>query len=125
VGYVGGEWGTFKTFILNDMAVAVSSAGSFAGQRVTERGCVMQVELEGSQNEVRLMGASSARGINEKLPVRVFTQMPPKILGANKRVTPEWKKWCQAMKVLADRMAKERGMPVRLFTIDTVNTAAG
>jgi hypothetical protein len=125
VGYVGGEWGTFKTFILNDMAVGVSSGGGFAGQNVLEPGCVMQVELEGSQNEVRLTGSSSSRGIQEKLPIRVFTHMPPKILGPNKRVTPEWKKWCQGMKVQADRMQAKFEMPVRLCTIDPVTTIAG
>jgi hypothetical protein len=125
VGYLGGEWGTFKTFILNDMSVAVATGGLFAGQRVTEAGCVIQLELEGSQNETRVTGAGAARGVKGKPPIRVFTQMPPKILGANKRATAEWKKWCRGMKVLADRMAKERGMPVRLFTIDPVNTAAG
>jgi AAA domain/Bifunctional DNA primase/polymerase, N-terminal len=125
VGYLGGEWGTFKTFILNDMAVAVATRGLFAGQQVAECGCVIQLELEGSQNEVRVTGAGTARGIQGKPPIRVFTQLPPKILGANKRVTPEWKKWCRGMKVLADRMANDRGMPVRLFTIDPVNTVAG
>jgi hypothetical protein len=125
VGYLGGEWGTFKTFILNDMAVGVSSGSTFAGQQVAERGCVMQVELEGSQNEARLTGASSARGISENLPIWLFAEMPPKILGSNKRVTPEWKRYCRGMKVQADRMAKEYGMPVRLVTIDPVNTVAG
>jgi hypothetical protein len=125
VGYLGGEWGTFKTFILNDMAVAVATSGLFAGQPVAEAGCVIQLELEGSQNEARVTGAGTARGIQGKPPIRVFTQMPPKILGSNKRVTPDWKKWCRGMKVLADRMTEERGMPVRLFTIDPVNTVAG
>jgi hypothetical protein len=125
VGYLGGEWGTFKTFILNDMSVAVATAGLFAGQRVTEAGCVIQLELEGSQNEVRVTGAGAARGVAGKPPIRVFTQMPPKILNSTKRVTPEWKKYCRGMKVLADRLAKERGMPVRLLTIDPVNTVAG
>lgn len=125
VGYLGGEWGTFKTFILNDMAVAIASACTFSGQQVAEHGCVMQVELEGSQNEARLTGASSARGIKENLPIWLFTKMPPKILGPNKRVTPEWKKWCRGMKVQAGRMAEEYGAPVRLMTIDPVNTVAG
>jgi hypothetical protein len=125
VGYVGGDWGGFKTFILNDMAVGVSSAGTFAGQQVAERGCVMQIELEGSQNEVRISGASSARGIKDRLPIRVFTQMPPKILGPNKRVTLEWKRWCRGMKIQSARMAEKFGIPVRLVTVDPVNTVAG
>jgi hypothetical protein len=125
VGYLGGEWGTFKTFILNDMAVAAASGGLFAEQQVAEPGCVIQLELEGSQNEARVTGASAARGVEGRLPIRVFTQMPPKILGPNKRVTPEWKKWCRGMRVLADRMAKDWGLPIRLFTIDPVNTVAG
>ena len=81
VGYLGGEWGTFKTFILNDMAVAIASGGIFAGQQAAERGCVIQLELEGSQNEARVTGAGTARGVEGALPIRVFTQMPPKIFG--------------------------------------------
>ena len=80
VGYLGGEWGTFKTFILNDMAVAIASGGKFAGEQAAERGCVIQLELEGSQNEARVTGAGTARGVEGALPIRVFTQMPPKIL---------------------------------------------
>jgi hypothetical protein len=125
VGYLGGDWATFKTFILNDMAVGVSDGSQFAGQPVAEAGCVMQIELEGSQNEVRITGAAKALNIEKKLPIWLFTQMPPKILGSNKRVTPEWKKYCRGMKVQGARMAEKFGMPVRLVTIDPVNTVAG
>src|SRR5262249_39164926 len=37
----------------------------------------------------------------------------------------EWKKWCRAMKVQADRMEAKFRMPVRLVTIDPVTTIAG
>ncbi len=125
VGYLGGEWSTFKTFVLNDLGVGVADGSTFAGQQVSEAGCVMQIELEGSQNEVRITGAADARGIKHKLPIWVFTQLPPKIIGTNKRVTAEWKKYCRGMKVQAGRMAEKFGTPVRLLTIDPVNTVAG
>src|SRR5262249_38595468 len=46
-GYLGGQWGTFKTFVVNDLAVAIASGGKFAGQQVSGRGVVIQIELEG------------------------------------------------------------------------------
>jgi hypothetical protein len=125
VGYLGGDWATFKTFILNDMAVGISAGAVFAAQQVAEAGCVIQIELEGSQNEVRITGAAKTLKIEKRLPIWLFTQMPPKILGSNKRVTPEWKKWCGGMRVQAARMAEKFGLPVRLVTIDPVNTVAG
>src|SRR5262249_31969487 len=80
-GYLGGQWGTFKTFILNDLAVAVASNGKFAGQQVSGPGLVIQIELEGSHNEARMAAAALARNCeNEGLPIIHLKKEPPKIL---------------------------------------------
>jgi hypothetical protein len=52
LGYIGGQRSTFKTFVTNDLAVAIASGGEFAGQKVAYPGLVVQVELEGSLSKV-------------------------------------------------------------------------
>src|SRR6516164_11023878 len=48
IGYIGAVTGSVKTFTADDLAVAISSGGTFAGQQVTERGAVVLIEMEGS-----------------------------------------------------------------------------
>ena len=123
-GYLGGQRGTYKTFILNDLAAAVASGGMFANQQVVEKGAVVQVELEGSKNEERITGSIDARGVKERLPIRIFSQMPPKII-ANGAVNPQFKEWCKGIVIMGRRLAQQHGVPLRLITIDPVNSVAG
>jgi hypothetical protein len=92
LGFLGGQRSTFKTFVTNDLAVAIASGGEFAGQRVAYPGFVVQIELEGSLSRVRVTAAANHRGVKERLPIWQSNKIPPSIL-VNRRPNPEWKKW--------------------------------
>ena len=81
-----GQRSTYKSFLLNSVAIAVASGGAFAGQQVLRRGLVVQIEFEGSSSDLRLMAAARKAGITEKLPIVVIDELPPTVL-VNKRET--------------------------------------
>ena len=124
LGYLGGQRSTFKTFVTNDLAVAIASGGEFAGQKVAYLGLVVQVELEGSLSKVRVTAAAGHRGIKERLPILHLTKIPPPVLIA-KRLNPEWKKWAEVCVRVAKRRAKKLGLPLALITMDPVMYFAG
>jgi bifunctional DNA primase/polymerase-like protein/AAA domain-containing protein len=124
LGFLGGQRSTFKTFVTNDLTVAVASGGEFAGQKVTYPGLVVQIELEGSLSRVRVTAAARHRGITEKLPIWQFTRTPPPIL-INKRLNPEWKKWTDVFVRVAKRKADRLGLPLALITMDPAMYFAG
>ena len=97
----------------------------FAGQRVTERGLVYQVELEGSRSQLRIQAAKQFAGISERLPIVHVTKIPPALIGAGKRVSNEWKKWASAIVRKAKAAAERFGVPLKLVTIDPQNHFAG
>ena len=112
LGYLWGQSQTYKTFLLNTMAVAVASGTRFAGYQVTTRGLVYQVELEGSRSQVRIQAAKQFAGISGKLPIVHVTQTPPSLIGAGKRVTHEWKKWARQLVQKAKAAAARHGVPL-------------
>jgi AAA domain/Bifunctional DNA primase/polymerase, N-terminal len=124
-GYLGGQWGTFKTFVTNDLAVAVASGETFAGQQVTMRGAVVQIELEGSHNELRVYAAAAARGVSgEELPIAHLHVSPPTIM-INGRPNPAWPKWSKELAKYAREIAEYYGLPLALIIIDPQNRIAG
>jgi hypothetical protein len=125
LGYLWGQSQTYKTFLLNTMAVAVASGGKFAGQAVTGRGLVYQVELEGSRSQLRIQAAKQFSGITERLPIVHVTKTPPALIGAGKRVSAHWKKWATAIVRKAKAAAERWGVPLKLITIDPQNHFAG
>jgi hypothetical protein len=126
-GYIGGQWGTFKTFVTNDLAVAVASGTKFAGQQVALQGAVVQIELEGTRSPARLHAAAQVRGIkeNHRLPiVHLACAEPPSIM-EGKKPNPKWKKFSQELVAYAKAFAGSRGVPLALITIDPQNSIAG
>jgi hypothetical protein len=125
-GYIGGQWGTLKTFVTNEMAVAIASGGTFAGQQVARRGVVVQVELEGSNSEARLSAAAMIRGCErDALPIVHLTKKPPNIMESSARANPAFKVWAQLLVSYAKEMAAYYGLPLALITIDPQNKFAG
>jgi hypothetical protein len=124
LGFLGGQRSTFKTFITNDLAVAIASGGEFAGQTVAYPGFVVQIELEGSLSRVRVTAAANYRGIKERLPIWQSNKIPPSIL-VNKRLNPEWKKWVDVFIPVVKRKAKKLGLPLALITMDPAMYFAG
>jgi hypothetical protein len=125
LGYLWGQSQTYKTFLLNTMAVAVASGGYFAGQNVTEPGLVYQVELEGSRSQLRIQAAKQFAGITKRLPIVHVTKTPPALIGAGKRVSNDWKKWASAIVRKAKAAAERFGVLLKLITIDPQNHFAG
>ena len=124
-GYLGGQWGTFKTFIVNDLAVAVASGTRFAGQQVSGRGVVIQIELEGSNNEARMLAAATVRECqNEKLPIVHLKKEPPKIL-TNAQPNGAFREWAKQLAEFALEVAKRFDLPLALITIDPQGRVAG
>ena len=124
-GYLGGQWGTFKTFILNDLAVAVASGGKFAGQQVSGPGVVIQIELEGSNNEARMLAAATVRQCqNQRLPIVHLKKEPPKIL-INARPNPAFREWAEQLAEFALAVAAQFDLPLVLITIDPQGRVAG
>jgi AAA domain len=124
-GYLGGQWGTFKTFVVNDLAVAIASGGKFAGQQVGGRGVVIQIELEGSNNEARMLAAAKARECqDERLPIVHLKKDPPKIL-TNGRANPHFREWVRQLAEFALAVAQQFDLPLALITIDPQNKVAG
>ena len=124
-GYIGGQWGTLKTFITNDLAVAVATGGRFAGQQVTMRGAVVQIELEGSHSELRLHAAANARGVGQgELPI-VHLRAAPQTIMNNGKPNPEWPKWSKDLVRYAKEIAEFYELPLALITLDPQNRLAG
>jgi hypothetical protein len=124
-GYLGGQWGTFKTFVTNDLTVAVGSGGKFAGQQVTVRGAVVQIELEGSHSELRVNAAASIREVQgEQLPIVHLRVEPPKIMNSG-RSNPGWRSWAKNLAQYAKDFAAFHSVPLAMITIDPQNSIAG
>jgi hypothetical protein len=126
IGYVGAETGSVKTFVVDDLAVAISSNGLFAGQQITERGAVVLIEMEGS-SRVRLRASVQYRGIEGKnLPVIHIQKMPPPILHKG-AISREWKDWCtRTIRVVRWRMRKEGwSVPLTAIILDPLAHFSG
>src|SRR6516165_643956 len=124
-GYLGGQWGTFKTFVVNDLAVAVAAGGKFAGQQVSGRGVVIQIELEGSNNEARMLAAATVRQCQgERLPIVHLKKEPPKIL-TGAQSNPVFRDWVKQLADFALAVAAQFDLPLALITIDPQTRVAG
>jgi hypothetical protein len=124
-GYLGGQWGTFKTFVTNDLAVAIGSGGKFAGRQVAFRGAVIQIELEGSNSEARVGAAALARKCaGDALPIIHLKVEPPAIM-INGRANPAFSPWTKQLAEYAKKLASYYEVPLALITIDPQNRIAG
>jgi hypothetical protein len=124
-GILRGQMGAMKTFLLNSLAVTIcSGAGSFAGQRTSRRGLVLQGEFDGSYSEARLWAAMDAAGVDRNQPIALFKKLPPPIL-ASKRLNPAWRKWKAEFKDRVHEAEDRFGLPLTLLTMDPVNRFGG
>ena len=123
-GYIAGQWGTFKTFAVNGLAVAVAGGSTFANQEVMRRGAVVMVELEGSNSEARITAAARAAEIEESLPIALLSHDPPKMI-VNGMLNPKFKLWCNQLVAYGKKLAKEHNLPLALITVDPQNKVAG
>jgi hypothetical protein len=117
---ISGQWGTYKTFVANDLAASVMTGTPFIHFPVVRQGGVVFFACEG-QNEVpiRLTAAYEAKGGTGRAPF-VWVEDCPRLLDPN------------ASKILtvmvqhaADKMLRDFDLPVALAIIDTAGKAAG
>jgi AAA domain len=120
-GLVAGQWGTFKTFGVLDLAAAVMTRQDFIDFEVMRQGGVLFIAIEGA-NEIgiRLQAVIDTKCPQMRRAPFAWCSICPELLDPN------------AHKVLAaiaaqaaERMKAEFNLPLALIVIDTVVTGAG
>ena len=126
-GLVSGQWGTFKTFVVLDLAGSVMTGHPFAGRPVRRKGGVLFIAAEGaSEVSLRLKGLTDhklsehgTRLVPSRLPFAWIEECPP-LLGPDA---------LERVMTLADAVAQRLrtgfDLPLALIVIDTVAAGAG
>jgi AAA domain/Bifunctional DNA primase/polymerase, N-terminal len=125
-GYLYGATGALKTFLTDDLAVAIATCGKFAGQQVTEQRFVAVVELEKSSSQLRIYGAAKVRDVpaGEVLPIEHSSSCPHPIL-AKGELNSKWLKWARDFAEYVRLAAAGWGLRPGLIIVDTQNKVAG
>ena len=118
-----GRWGTYKTFVVMDLAGAVLSRGSFAGRDVERQGGVLFVAAEG-QSEMRIRLTAM---VQEKISPDPASCLPfawleecPKLSAASALAELE-----AILGEAANTMRERFDLPLALVVIDTLSSSAG
>jgi AAA domain len=121
-GLVSGQWATFKTFTLIELAYCVMTGTPFLGFEIVRRGGVLFVALEGqSEIALRLQGIINHKGGGKPqyAPFAWIETCPP-LLAANA---------VDELGKITDQVAGELktrfGLPLAMVVIDTMVLAAG
>ena len=117
---ISGQWGTYKTFVADDLAASVMTGSPFINSPVLRKGGVLWFAAEG-QNEVpiRITAAWKAKGGTGRAPF-AWERKCPRLLDANAS-----KILAAMVKQAAEKMMQDFGLPVVLVIIDTAGKAAG
>jgi hypothetical protein len=121
-GLLSGQWGTGKTFVICDLAVALPTGQPFLGHLIKRQCGTMLIAAEG-EGEVRLRmeAACRHRGLEpDQLPLHWFGEETPKLLQKDAVKT------LIAMARQADAsLQAEFGLPLGCIIVDTVTAGAG
>jgi hypothetical protein len=84
-GLVAGQWGTYKTFTVFDIAYSVMTGTPFLGFEVARRGGVLFIALEGqSEVAIRLQGVVDHKGSGKPQPAPfAWVETCPPLLAGN------------------------------------------
>lgn len=126
-GLLSGQWGTFKTFVVLDLAGSVMTNQDFAGRPVRRRGGVLFIAAEGaSEVSLRLKGltdhkldANGTRVVPPRLPF-AWIEECPSLLGPEALDT-----LATLTGAVAQRIRTDFDLPLALVVIDTVAAGAG
>lgn len=121
-GLVAGQWGTYKTFTVFDIAYSVMTGTPFLGFDAVRRGGVLFIALEG-QNEVaiRLQGVLDHKGSGKPQPAPfAWVETCPPLLATN--AVEELTKITDQV---AARLKADFDLPLAMVVIDTMVLAAG
>jgi hypothetical protein len=118
VGFIGGQWGAGKSFVLDDLAVAIGAGTQFIGEPA-KRGGVLLIELEASDSEARLTAAAAAHGVaRERLPLVFVKDQPPPILLNATKTNPAFMKWAKPIVDYAKAVAAWHGVALEMIGLD-------
>ena len=119
-GLAAGQWGTFKTFSVLDLAAAIMTGTAFIKFPVQRQGGVLFIACEGqTEVAIRISAAYEARGGTDKAPF-VWIDNCPRLLDpkAAKILTG-------VVRAVSDAMKQRFNVPVVLVIIDPVARGAG
>jgi RecA-family ATPase len=121
-GLVAGQWGTYKTFTVLEIAYCVMTGTPFLGFEIERPGGVLFIALEGqSEVAIRLQGLIDHKGAGKprRAPFAWVETCPP-LLAAN--AVDELAK---IVDQVARKLRADFDLPLVLVVIDTVVIAAG
>jgi AAA domain len=121
-GLVAGQWGTYKTFTVFDIAYSVMTGVPFLGFEVTRLGGVLFIALEGqSEVAIRLQGVINHKGGGkpQRAPFAWIETCPPLLagnaVGDLSKITDQ----------VATKLKADFDLPLAMIVIDTMVLAAG
>jgi hypothetical protein len=117
---ISGQWGTYKTFVADDLAASVMTGTPFINFPVLRKGGVLWFACEGqSEVAIRITAAWEAKGGNGRAPF-AWIDNCPRLLDPNAANA-----LAAVIKPAAEKMQQDFSLPVALVIIDTVGKAAG
>jgi len=120
VGIAAGQWGTYKTFVVLDLAGAIMTGQPFIRFPVKRQGGVLFIAAEGSsQVRVRLAALRKKLAPDQKLPF-VWRKDCPRLLDQDALPKLE-----AIAKAAHEKLMTQFGLPLALVAVDTMLVAAG
>jgi hypothetical protein len=124
-GLLSGQWGTYKTFSVIDLACAIMSGTPIFDSDVDRRGGVLLYAAEG-QTEVDIRLQASIENRCPELAKRApFAWLTPEKLPLKLLDPDSVKDFIARAKAIDSRMRKRFELPLALIAIDTVIATAG
>jgi hypothetical protein len=120
-GVLSGQWGTYKTFMVLELAYSIMTGNAFAKRfKVKRRSGVLLIAAEGaSEVAVRLEALAREKCGGARQPF-AWIEETPRLLEADAIV-----KLKAIIEATNERMLREHGVPIGLVVIDTLIIAAG
>ena len=118
-----GRWGTYKTFVVMDLAGAVMSRSSFAGRYIERQGGVLFIAAEGqSEMRVRLTAMVQEKISSDPASCLPFAWLEecPKLSAASALAELE-----VILGEAANTMRERFDLPLALVVFDTLSSSAG
>jgi hypothetical protein len=121
-GLISGQWGTFKTFSVFDLAHSCMSGEPFLGYEIMRRGGVLLIAVEGgSEVPIRLQAVIEDRGKIEGLaPFTWIDEDCPPLIGEDAA-----DEICAIAEPVAKQMKEQFDLPLVLIVVDTIIAGAG
>jgi hypothetical protein len=121
-GLISGQWGTFKTFTVFDLAHSCMSGEKFLGYEIMRRGGVLLIAVEGgSEVPIRLQAVIEDRGkIEGQAPFTWIDEDCPPLIGEDAA-----DEICAIAEPVAKQMKERFGLPLVLIVVDTIIAGAG